>query len=505
MYCWIETLLPRRASGTSERTFICERSASTPQMRARITTLRAMSVPFRSSRGSGSVYPRRLASATTAEKDTGAAPARAGLNWLNRKDRVPEKMPSILWMRSPVSIRSRSVLRMGSPAPTVASCMHSAGPASDAAWISRQSWIGPENAFLFGVAIEMPWRSHSGYRAAMVSLLVQSSSTGVPESSVAAAVIPATNSSMLNALCTMNTSSSVLLDGDALTLPPRALGWSHISRELALPATWILRGEPRICESNAAPTFPAPIRPTTTSLLSEKRATGFTKKFSMHERCTPRIAFFSSAWSITSEMLRSLEPCAIARMFTLAAPRAAHTAPATPGVWLMPSPTTASTEQLLRTSIDMSCRVISRKNSWLRTSRDVSAASVFTAKQIECSDDAWAMKITETCTRRRQPKSRSETPGMPTIPLPSRLIRATEEMVAMPLMHSGVLPGRPAATAAACAELSDSPGRSLITVKPTSGLNVLRTMSGMPSLTAGAIVCGCSTLAPKLESSMASL
>jgi len=56
-----------------------------------------------------------------AENGVLAATLAAAQYWLKRKESVPEKMPSIRSTRSPVSIRSASVLRTGRPAPTVAS------------------------------------------------------------------------------------------------------------------------------------------------------------------------------------------------------------------------------------------------------------------------------------------------------------------------------------------------------------------------------------------------
>lgn len=84
---------------------------------ARMVTFLATSMPARSSLGSGSVYPRALASVTMSEK---------GLSWLNMLkmyDRVPLKMPSTLRMRSPVSTKCFRVAITGRPAPTVA-CTH---------------------------------------------------------------------------------------------------------------------------------------------------------------------------------------------------------------------------------------------------------------------------------------------------------------------------------------------------------------------------------------------
>ncbi len=57
--------------------------------------------------------------ATSALKEPPRGPLERGMKLLKRKDRVPEKTPSILRMESPVERRVVRVLRMGRPAPTV--------------------------------------------------------------------------------------------------------------------------------------------------------------------------------------------------------------------------------------------------------------------------------------------------------------------------------------------------------------------------------------------------
>ena len=74
------------------------------------------------------------------------------LKVLKMYERVPEKMPSIVFTLSPVARRSvRSTLRMGSPAPTVVSSPHIAPVASIAAVHSFHRAKSPLPAFLFGV------------------------------------------------------------------------------------------------------------------------------------------------------------------------------------------------------------------------------------------------------------------------------------------------------------------------------------------------------------------
>ena len=94
---------------------IPSRVALCPISLARITVFLATSIPERSSRGSGSVYPNSFAFNTRLEK--GILPSYDA----NNHARDPEKIPEMLLILSPVLIRSLIVEIMGSPAPTVAS------------------------------------------------------------------------------------------------------------------------------------------------------------------------------------------------------------------------------------------------------------------------------------------------------------------------------------------------------------------------------------------------
>ncbi len=78
-------------------------------------------------------------------------------------------------------------------------------------------------------------------------------------------------------------------------------------------------------------------------------------------------------------------------------------------------------------------------------------------------------------------------PGTPIIPAPSTFTSAIFSMLVMPLTGSFEV---------GCAQIS---------VPGFSGANVLRIQIGMLRPTAGAIVCGWMTLAPKYASSIASL
>ena len=136
---------------------------------------------------------------------------------------------------------------------------------------------------------------------------------------------------------------------------------------------------------------------------------------------------------MTTEMLRSEEPCAMARTLTPARASAPKKLAAIPGVPAIPSPTTARIVQSwvivggwicpYRVS-DSNASSIARLATW------TSDWSV--AKQIECSELPWEIMTTETSASRRARKRRSEIPGTPIIAVPSRLIRAISPIEANP-------------------------------------------------------------------------
>ena len=115
---------------------------------------------------------------------------------------------------------------------------------------------------------------------------------------------------------------------------------------------------------------------------------------------------------MTAEMLRSDDPCAIARMLTPAAASAPKTLAAMPGVPAMPSPTTDRMLQPPTRSTFWIWPCRSSVSNACRTVRSVSAASASgTAKQIECSELPCEIRITETPSSRSAPNSRSAVPG----------------------------------------------------------------------------------------------
>ena len=137
---------------------------------------------------------------------------------------------------------------------------------------------------------------------------------------------------------------------------------------------------------------------------------------------------------MTAEMLRSDEPCAMARTLMPALPSAPKNVAATPAVCAMSSPTAA---RMLHEATRSTRWMCPSRISGSKARRDVvrasSACASGTAKQMECSELACEMSTTLTPTSRSAPKSRCATPGTPIIPVPSTLTRAMPSMVENPL------------------------------------------------------------------------
>lgn len=108
------------------------------------------------------------------------------------------------------------------------------------------------------------------------------------------------------------------------------------------------------------------------------------------------------------------------------------------------------------------------------------------AMHIVCTEDAWVMSIMFIPLLLRASKRRLEKPGIPTIPLPSRDMRAMSSELDIPISLFLLLGGF-----------------FSISVPGESGSNVFFTYIGIPSFTTGCIVGGYMTLAPKCESSKA--
>jgi len=183
---------------------------------------------------------------------------------------------------------------------------------------------------------------------------------------------------------------------------------------------------------------------------------------------------------MTTEMLRSEAPCAIARTFTPALPRALNTCAETPCAPAMPSPTTASAATPVSTVTSLIwCAASSRANA-SRTARSAAWASDSRiVQQIECSELPWLIITTDTPARCSASKARDAVPGTPIMPLPSMC------RIASPLNAVTPFTG------------CSGPGSRLMRVPGCAGWKVLRATIGMPRSKAGPIVCGWITLAPK--------
>ncbi|MNI51602.1 hypothetical protein D3C73_1063360 [compost metagenome] len=221
--------------------------------------------------------------------------------------------------------------------------------------------------------------------------------------------------------------------------------------------------------SSAAPTLPGPITPTA-NVCGD----------SQNPACAARSARVASALATATEMLRSDDPCAIARMFTCARPSDSNSRAATPGWPAMPSPTAASTLTPSLTCTRCTWPAASScENACTTASRPRAASPARTTQQIECSEEPCEIITTETCAWRSAANTRSAVPGTPIRPVPSRFSRARSALSVSPF--TGPRGERSA----------------LMRVPGWLGWNVLRMKIGRPSRIAGDMVCGCTTLAPK--------
>ncbi len=201
------------------------------------------------------------------------------------------------------------------------------------------------------------------------------------------------------------------------------------------------------------------------------------------------IAFCSSCLAMTMEMFNSLEPWAMALTLMPFWPRAWKTLPEVPGTRRMFSPTTAMIERSFSTITgSISLFSISFLNSSSIDFLAVAAAWGSMAKQMECSEEAWLMRMILIFSFARALKRRWETPVTPIMPLPWSWSKAMSLIEEMPLI----------------AELRKLP--SLLMTEPAkSGCMVFLMRMGMFFCIAGRIVGGWITLAPKWDISIASL
>ena len=133
-------------------------------------------------------------------------------------------------------------------------------------------------------------------------------------------------------------------------------------------------------------------------------------------------------------MFLSDAPWAIALILILLAPKLLNNFPLIPWWSFIRSPTTAIFVILdSKTAGATLFKEISKAKCSLITFFAISASSERTPKQIECSDDAWVIMIILICFNDKHSNKRFENPGIPIIPLPSRLISATFSMWLTPL------------------------------------------------------------------------
>src|SRR5439155_17723476 len=202
-----------------------------------------------------------------------------------------------------------------------------------------------------------------------------------------------------------------------------------------------------------------------------------------------RTAASRCASSTTSEMLSSLDPCAMATTLIFMRPRALKTRAATPGVPFIPSPTAATIATGCSAyTRPTSCRPSSAANARSRSRMIRAVCSAPTTKQMLCSLLDWLIISTETPSAATVSKTRAAMPGTPDIPAPSTVIRP-----------------RPPSDVVALTMLPSVASASEVIVVPANDASkVLRIRTGMRASIAGSTVRGWMTFAPKNDSSCAS-
>mmetsp|Transcript_23921 Transcript_23921/g.74814 ORF Transcript_23921/g.74814 Transcript_23921/m.74814 type:complete len:215 (+) Transcript_23921:1327-1971(+) len=196
-------------------------------------------------------------------------------------------------------------------------------------------------------------------------------------------------------------------------------------------------------------------------------------------------------------MLYSEHPCAIARMLTLALARAEKRVADTPLRWFMFCPTAARMlhPEIFSTLAMPPLASASAKRS-LMAATAWSSSAERTAKQIECSEEACEIMTTLTPASRTAEKMPLAVPGTPTMPVPSTEMSVMLSMVAKPLTRPSRL---------SLGSLFSSSLASVMSVPGEESSKKLRMQIGILNFIAGSVVRGWSTLAPKYESSQASL
>ena len=209
----------------------------------------------------------------------------------------------------------------------------------------------------------------------------------------------------------------------------------------------------RICSISRPPTVPTPQIKRLRTLYSERK----------NESCMTFKAFRKLLPSTTNDMLVSNAPCEQAITLMPLRPSVPNSLPATPGVCLMFSPTTAIVASPLSACIGNIAPVaISPANSSSSTLTASSASSSFTAIDVEFSEEAWLTRNTDMPLSAKAVKIRRLTPMTPTIDKPVTVIKVVWLMLDIPLITM------------LCALAS-----AFITVPVPSGLKVFFTNIGM--------------------------
>ena len=186
------------------------------------------------------------------------------------------------------------------------------------------------------------------------------------------------------------------------------------------------------------------------------------------------MAFFTSAVLITVDMFLSEEPCAMARIFIPFLPNAANILPLIPVWFFMLSPTIAMMDKFLSNTSGCTCPIFISYSKALSTAvfaLSENASSMPT--QMECSDDACVIRMTLIAALANASNNLFEKPGIPTIPLPSKLMSTKLLILEIPLIGE-----------------SFSATSFLITVPTSCGAKVFFIHTGIDLLITGCIVGG---------------
>ena len=180
-----------------------------------------------------------------------------------------------------------------------------------------------------------------------------------------------------------------------------------------------------ICSTNVPPTLPTPTTKIFKLFLCPSKWFSWST-FNALETC------FSS---ITAEIFLSEDPWAMALMLTPLLPNALNIFPETFTCPLIFSPTKAIIDKFVSTLGLLTLPIwISKVNSSFTASIAVSISSGTIAKVIECSEEAWVIKIILTSALESAPNKRAEIPGIPIIPEPDKLRSAILSIELIPLI-----------------------------------------------------------------------